>query len=405
MAAEDQGARSGLRQALVESLIRSGDIVTDSVADAFREVDRHLFTRATDVSESYANRSIATIRNEDGEALTTVSAPWLQARMLESAHLSAGMSVLEIGSGGYNASLISHVVGPAGKVYSVDIDDRVIGYATEALAEAQSGKPADNIELRVTDAWDENFDLDTEVDAVIVTVDAWTIPPIVWRRLRRGGHLVIPLRPFGLPLTIPFRRQSWSGMESTEAMWSGFVSGRGLGCRPSSGVLVSSSEEGILFDAEGGFVDGQWLGAMLKREPQICSSGVSLPAGHPLGDFLVWMLAGAHKVGALRTHDGRRSQAFPWLSPQGTPVWITSTGLVTLAFHKSRSSEAFELFIYAYGEGVEEGVARMTSRARQWSASGQTEPPVFQIEHDAQGPASAPDSPVIFRGDDRMLLS
>ncbi|WP_158239522.1 hypothetical protein [Brachybacterium sp. UMB0905] len=403
-AADDDQLRARLRLELVESLISSGDIISDSVASAFREVDRHQFTRVNDVSESYANRSVATLRNESGEALTTVSAPWLQARMLESTNLSAGMRVLEIGSGGYNASLISRIVGTTGTVHSVDIDTTIIGYAAEALSASNSGNTTSNIELHVADAWDETLDFDTDFDAIIVTVDSWTIPSIAWRRLRIGGRIVVPLRPFGLPLTISFRRQSETVLESTGAIWSGFVSGRGLGSRPNSGILMSTTDGDILFDAEGEPTDAHWLVSTLQAKPRICRTDATFPAGYSLSRFMVWMLAGGHNVGTLRTHDGKRTKAFPWISPHGTPAWLTSNGIITLALHESNSTNAFDLFIYAYGQNAEDDVARMRQRANQWADSDLLGSPSFQIEHQAQA-ASASTGPTIARGKDRILLS
>jgi len=55
---------------------------------------------------AYANDTVVTKRDEHGIALSSVSAPCLQAMMLEQAQLTPGMRVLEIGSGGYNAPKI-----------------------------------------------------------------------------------------------------------------------------------------------------------------------------------------------------------------------------------------------------------------------------------------------------------
>ncbi|NED52258.1 methyltransferase domain-containing protein, partial [Micromonospora aurantiaca] len=70
---------------------------------------------------------------------SSVSATYIQARMIEMAALAPGMTVLEIGSGGYNAALVAEVVGPAGHVVSVDIDPEITEQARDLLGKAGYG--------------------------------------------------------------------------------------------------------------------------------------------------------------------------------------------------------------------------------------------------------------------------
>lgn len=74
------------------------------------------------------------------EAISSVSAPYLIAEMLGQAVEALGglrdRAVLEIGSGGYNASLLRELVGPVGSVTTVDIDPQVTDRASACLARA-----------------------------------------------------------------------------------------------------------------------------------------------------------------------------------------------------------------------------------------------------------------------------
>ncbi|MBQ1093391.1 hypothetical protein [Streptomyces sp. B93] len=98
-----------------------------AVQHALREVPRHRYTPESPLRIAYDDdRSPVTRRDDAGRATSSVSAPWLQAGMLESLRLKPGMTVLEVGSGGYNAELIAHVVAPDGRVVSVDIDGWVV---------------------------------------------------------------------------------------------------------------------------------------------------------------------------------------------------------------------------------------------------------------------------------------
>src|SRR5262249_10570720 len=93
------------------------------VAGAFRTVRRELFTPGVELEAVYAaTKCVITKWDEHGVAVSSVSAPEIQAFMLEQAELRPSMNVLEIGSGGYNAALIAELVGAQGAVTTVDID-------------------------------------------------------------------------------------------------------------------------------------------------------------------------------------------------------------------------------------------------------------------------------------------
>jgi len=56
-----------------------------------------------------ADDSVITKRDASDAHLSSVSAPWLQARMIAQAGIGPGMRVLELGSGGFNAALLAEV--------------------------------------------------------------------------------------------------------------------------------------------------------------------------------------------------------------------------------------------------------------------------------------------------------
>src|SRR6266545_3018216 len=125
-----------VRQALVDKLVADKKITSPVVERAFRTVPRHLFVpEGTSLEVAYNDADSVTIkRASDGVPISTTSAPFIQARMIEQAGLGPGMSVLEIGGGGYNAALLAEVVGRSGRVVSVDIDQDVIDLARGRLA-------------------------------------------------------------------------------------------------------------------------------------------------------------------------------------------------------------------------------------------------------------------------------
>ena len=118
-----------LRAELVEDLVADETIKTEAVRNAFRAVPRHLFVPEASLADAYARFAVTTRTDERGQATSSVSDPHIQAVMLELAGIEPGMSVLEIGSGGYNAALIQELVSATGSVLSVDIDAVVVDRA------------------------------------------------------------------------------------------------------------------------------------------------------------------------------------------------------------------------------------------------------------------------------------
>jgi protein-L-isoaspartate(D-aspartate) O-methyltransferase len=84
-----------------------------------------------DVERAYPTR-----RSGPEGVTTSASAPRLLAAQAEQLELRTGMSVLEIGTGpGYFAALLAELVGPEGRVASVDVDEEVVDDARSRLAD------------------------------------------------------------------------------------------------------------------------------------------------------------------------------------------------------------------------------------------------------------------------------
>jgi protein-L-isoaspartate(D-aspartate) O-methyltransferase len=223
---EEAGSEAAFRDALVDKLLADGMITAPAVESAFRRVPRATFTpMGTPLEVVYnADDAVTTKKNEYGVVISSVSAPFIQAQMIEQAEIESGMSVLEVGSGGYNAALLAEVVGPDGLVVSMDIDKDVTDRAKAALAEAGYGA---RVRVVLGDA--EHGVPDVErFDRIIVTVGAWEIAPSWLEQLADGGRIVLPLRMKGVTRTIAFRRDG-DRLISTSAQVAGFVAMQGDG--------------------------------------------------------------------------------------------------------------------------------------------------------------------------------
>jgi len=163
-----------LRETMVGELRELGTIRSDRVADAFRTVPRHLFAPGAPLAAVYAaTTSVIIKRDNHGVAISSVSAPELQAFMLEQAAIRPGMNVLEIGSGGYNAALVAELVGSEGTVTTVDIDPDVTDRASSFLGEAGYSR----VNVVLSDA-ETGVPEHAPYDRIIVTAGAWDIPPV-----------------------------------------------------------------------------------------------------------------------------------------------------------------------------------------------------------------------------------
>jgi protein-L-isoaspartate(D-aspartate) O-methyltransferase len=166
------GAEARLRAEMVAHLIERGDLSSPQVAAALAEVPRHVFVPGVDLAEAYADRAVVT-RYRDGLPASSASQPAIVAVMLEQLRPPVGGSILEIGAGtGYNAALLSKLVGPSGRVVTVDIDPEVADEARGHL----SGAGITNVEVICGDGalgWPG----DAPYDGIIVTAGTSDLAP------------------------------------------------------------------------------------------------------------------------------------------------------------------------------------------------------------------------------------
>ncbi|WP_255459320.1 MULTISPECIES: hypothetical protein [unclassified Nocardiopsis] len=130
-----------LREAMVREVVANrahvGVPLAPAVEKALARVPREAFLPGLERSQAYADQAVVTKSDPGrGVALSSVSAPTVIALMLDRADIRPGHRVLEIGSGGYNAALISELVGPNGQVTSIDIDTDIIDRAQRCLTSA-----------------------------------------------------------------------------------------------------------------------------------------------------------------------------------------------------------------------------------------------------------------------------
>jgi protein-L-isoaspartate(D-aspartate) O-methyltransferase len=226
--AHDSDAARRLHEALLAALARDGLLADRAIAAAFTAIPRHHFLPGHPLEEVYADKAIA-VKREGEEWLSSSSQPAMMAIMLAQLGLAAGQRVLEIGAGtGYNAALMAQIVGPQGRVISVDIDVDLVEGARRHLAAAG----VEDVELRVGDGALGAPDA-APFDRIVVTVGAWDLLPAWREQLAPDGRIVLPLTL--LPgqmysLALERRGEQWATITARPC---GFLPMRGSEAHPS----------------------------------------------------------------------------------------------------------------------------------------------------------------------------
>ena len=190
----EKRSSASLRKEMVESLDRMGAIHTRSVRRVFRTVPRELFVPEIAARDGLAaihrpEVALATATDSRGTPISSSSAPVIMAFMLEDLDVHSGQRVLEIGAGtGYNAALLKGLVGPRGRVISLDIETSFVRRAKRALA-------AGGYSCRVVVGdGREGWASGAPYDRIIVTAASDHVPR-AWRdQLVDGGLVQLPLR-------------------------------------------------------------------------------------------------------------------------------------------------------------------------------------------------------------------
>ena len=171
------------REELIERLIRWGYLTKPEIIEAFRKVPRHEFVPAKLKDYAYADQPLPIGHGQ------TISAPSMIAIMLDSLELKQGQKVLEIGAGsGYNAALIAEIVGPQGKVFTIERIAELAEFGRANLWKTGYGW----VQVVVGDGTC-GYKKEAPWDRILVTACAPEIPQLLIKQLKVGGKLAAPV--------------------------------------------------------------------------------------------------------------------------------------------------------------------------------------------------------------------
>jgi protein-L-isoaspartate(D-aspartate) O-methyltransferase len=261
-----------LRNALTDRLRAQNIIRTSTVEEAIRRTARHLFLPGVPPADAYADRPVYTKRDGGGASISAASQPWIVATMLEQLAAEPGHRVKEVGAGtGYNAALIAAIVGPTGRVVTIDIDADLVDSARKHLAAAG----VDHVEVILGDGA-FGHRAGGPYDRIIATVGAYEIPTPWFDQLATGGRLVVPLRlRGGSSRVIAFERRDdrWASVDSQLGV---FMPMRGIGDDARRIVNLTPEQDITLQTYEDQTVDAAALAGVLDSTPHQVWTGVVL---------------------------------------------------------------------------------------------------------------------------------
>lgn len=352
-----------LRAAMVDAIRERGFLTDERVAEALETVPRHLFAPEVTVQQAYDAFDVVRTRYDDvGTTLSSVSAPYIQAMMLEQAAIEPGHRVLEIGSGGYNAALIAELVGRTGQVTTIDLDPEVTDRASRLLEAAGYGR----VTVTCRDA-EYGVPEYAPYDRIVVTAGAWDVPSTWSSQLAPGGRLVVPLRLRGLTRSLALEHDG-DKWRCLDYQLCGFIPVRGAGHHDEP-VLELAPGVQLRIDGHQGHLNTAALQAALKRPGVQHWTGVTLASNVPFDELHLWLAT--HLDGhALLSADQQAVDAGVvdrW-ARYNAPALADGDSLAYLApLQPTNDGTRHEFGIRAHGPHGDSLAAIITAHAQQWA--------------------------------------
>ncbi|MFH0868598.1 MAG: protein-L-isoaspartate(D-aspartate) O-methyltransferase [archaeon] len=169
------------KEALIEYWTINGILKDKKVIAAFEKTGREKFVLPEYIEDAYLDEPLPLVAGQ------TISQPTTVAIMTDALELKPGHKVLEIGSGsGYQAAIISEIVGAKGKVFTIE---RISALAKFAKNNLKSYKNVSVIHADGT----KGYSKEMPYDRIIVTAAAANLPAQIFDCLKDRGVMVIPI--------------------------------------------------------------------------------------------------------------------------------------------------------------------------------------------------------------------
>lgn len=215
----------------------SGNPIPEPLERAFMETPRHRFVKRyrlpscqewCEVSEQnldvhlstlYANRPLNLLGDDDANVRATISQPSLVLYMLHMLRLEKGHRVFELGAGsGWNAALMGRLVGPEGRVHSLEIIPEV---ARDAARHVES-LGIRNVSVLEADGGG-GHEAGGPYDRVMFTAGSYDLPRPFYAQVKEGGLLLMLIKNKGGGDSLFLLKKIGDRFESLDALDCSFV--------------------------------------------------------------------------------------------------------------------------------------------------------------------------------------
>lgn len=361
-----------LHHQMVEAIVRFGSARSEPVIAALRAVQRHAFLPNASLEEAYDHRvAVITKKDESGRHLSCASVATLVAGMLEHLRVGPGHHVFEVGAGtGYNAALLSELVGPDGAVTTADIDEEV----TDGAARALEAVGYSRVHVLTRDGALGAAE-DAPFDRIIVTVGAWDIPAAWFTQLRPGGRMVLPLRWRGQTRGVAFVLGDDGVLRSDAVFLCGFVPMIGQDGERTA-TLNAEPAVRIHYDIDQN-LDPEALVGVLQTPQTSSWSGVTIGGNDPIDG--IWLRATATDPAVCRIETTKEAIEAGVATPiiaNLSPALVEGSSIAYLAFRRIEGAEPsrFELGANAHGSDGTALAERMCGHIRTWDVDRTAKP-------------------------------
>lgn len=379
-----------LRAELAASLLAKSWIRTPAVERAFRSVPRHLFVPDTVTAEqAYEDTIVATKHGPDGKTTSSVSAPWLQAFMLEEAGLKPGARVLEVGSGGYQAALIAELVGPEGLVVTVDIDADITGRARTYLDRA--GYPQVQV---VHGDGDLGHPPGAPFDAIIITMEVGDVSPFWVEQLAPAGRIVLPLRMRTLTRCLTLHRRD-DHLAASRVLQCGFVPMQGDRSQLARRIPLRGNDIVLIIDDDPADIDADALTAALDGPREDVWSPVTITAQEleSFESLHLWLSSQPRPFGALAV-DRQRTEGLVDPQDRFTCPTLLRTGSLAYLTMRTIDDGRWQFGAHGFGPDASTLTADLLDLITAWDRDHRHAPaPEITVHPDASTPPAAAGQP------------
>lgn len=395
-----------LREGLIRQLRENGVLTTPAVEEAFRSVPRHAFVPNATLEEAYTNAPVHIKHDDNGASISCGSQPGVVATMLEQAQLEPGMRVLELGAGtGYNAALLGHLVGPAGTVTTIDVDQDLVEGARTRLKE----NSATNVTVVLGDGALGHPDA-APFDRIIATVGCHDVPRAWVDQLAPGSRLIAPVRIAGdVSRSIVFEAQGdhWVSVDSQLCTFMP-LRGGGVGDDPRHILALDADGTVLLQSNQDQSITPEQVDRVLAESSTTTWTGVDFGKGQPLDPMWLWLATRLdNRVSRMPVQpqavvSGLVSPGLPWGDMASVPAGERGLAYLTMRPVEGQPGR-HEVGVIGHAPAGQKLAEQMADHIRAWGPH-RTEELSFALHHSPVPEQSTPTRRVLARAHSTLMV-